>query len=225
MHRWGFFLSELNPRTRLRHETSRARSAGGGLLPERRVPDVGEPRALLELPGAHHPVDHRVQVIGAPEPLELPAEQGIAVPEIRAGCGSGDMPAPLRFGGLEVLAAAAAEYPDRPLAELDPGRSPKRIACRQLVALAAFDLEMEETRDCLGGQGREVCALRELIVLIDQRDSGLASHSELVRGYAAATAEEVGLAPEQVRRVALAGLVHDLGKVTLPDAILAKPGL
>jgi len=83
---------------------------------------------------------------------------------------------------------------------------------------------MEETRDCLGGQGRKVCALRELIVLIDQRDSGLASHSELVRGYAAATAEEVGLAPEQVRRVALAGLVHDLGKVTLPDAILAKPG-
>lgn len=83
---------------------------------------------------------------------------------------------------------------------------------------------MEETSDALCGHRREVAALRELVVLIDQRDAGLASHSGLVSKYAASTAEELGVAPDQVSRVGLAGLVHDIGKVTLPDAILAKPG-
>lgn len=83
---------------------------------------------------------------------------------------------------------------------------------------------MDASIDAFGGHGREVSALRELVVLIDRRDAGLASHSGLVGRFAAATAEEVGLAADRVRRVELAGLVHDIGKVTLPDAILAKPG-
>ncbi|HVE68223.1 MAG TPA: HD-GYP domain-containing protein [Solirubrobacteraceae bacterium] len=73
---------------------------------------------------------------------------------------------------------------------------------------------------------REACdrELGELIALIDRCEPGLASHSGLVGGYAAATAEELGMAPNQVARVELAGMVHDIGKVAMPEAILTKPG-
>jgi len=83
---------------------------------------------------------------------------------------------------------------------------------------------MEETQDVLHEQPRAVAALRELIALIDQRDTGLASHSGLVSQLAAGASAQMGLAPDRVKRTALAGLVHDIGKVTLPDAILGKPG-
>ena len=37
-------------------------------------------------------------------------------------------------------------------------------------------------------------------------------------------AAELGLPPERVKRVEVAGVLHDIGKVGLPDAILQKPG-
>src|SRR5688500_16650597 len=71
---------------------------------------------------------------------------------------------------------------------------------------------------------REQQALVRLVELIDRRDAGLSAHSQLVGEYAAATARTVGLSRERVDRVRLAGLVHDVGKVTLDDTILLKPG-
>jgi len=61
--------------------------------------------------------------------------------------------------------------------------------------------------------------LRRLVALIDQRDPGLVSHSQLVSEYAGMTARVLGLELARVERVLLAGV----GKVTLPDSILAKP--
>jgi HD-GYP domain-containing protein (c-di-GMP phosphodiesterase class II) len=81
--------------------------------------------------------------------------------------------------------------------------------------------------DVAGGsdlQRREVVALRELVRIIDQRDTGLAGHSDLVGHYAAATGRAMGLDGRRVARLRLAGMVHDVGKLTVPDEILAKPG-
>ena len=77
---------------------------------------------------------------------------------------------------------------------------------------------MEGTRDVRDRQ------LGVLIDLLDRCDAGLASHSGRVSGYAAETAEELGMTPDQVARVELAGMVHDIGKVAMPKTILAKPG-
>ena len=38
-------------------------------------------------------------------------------------------------------------------------------------------------------------------------------------------ARELGLAPEHVERVRLAGVLHDIGKIGVPDSILRKPGV
>jgi HD-GYP domain-containing protein (c-di-GMP phosphodiesterase class II) len=37
-------------------------------------------------------------------------------------------------------------------------------------------------------------------------------------------ARELGLSADRVRRIEIAGILHDIGKIGLPDAILQKPG-
>ena len=57
---------------------------------------------------------------------------------------------------------------------------------------------------------------------LDLRDSGTARHSQTVGRYAQLMAREL-LPPERVERVRLAGILHDIGKIGVPDAILRKP--
>jgi diguanylate cyclase (GGDEF)-like protein/putative nucleotidyltransferase with HDIG domain len=66
-----------------------------------------------------------------------------------------------------------------------------------------------------------VLALAEVI---DMRDQGTAAHSETVGRYAGAIARELGLGADLVERVRFGGIVHDVGKVGIPDAVLRKPG-
>ncbi len=53
--------------------------------------------------------------------------------------------------------------------------------------------------------------------------SDLAHHGRSVAGYCAVTAKELGFEPNAVERVALAGELHDVGKVGVADEILRKP--
>jgi diguanylate cyclase (GGDEF)-like protein len=60
--------------------------------------------------------------------------------------------------------------------------------------------------------------------VIDARDRGTAAHSQTVGRYAAAIAREMGLPEAVVERVRFSGVVHDVGKIGIPDSILQKPG-
>jgi putative nucleotidyltransferase with HDIG domain len=53
---------------------------------------------------------------------------------------------------------------------------------------------------------------------------GCARHSQAVGRYAEAMGERLGLGPDTARRLRLAGILHDVGKVAVRGAILAKPG-
>ena len=59
---------------------------------------------------------------------------------------------------------------------------------------------------------------------VDAKDAYTHSHCETVAELCALIADEMGLQPERVARVRLAGLLHDVGKIGIPDAILRKPG-
>ena len=48
-------------------------------------------------------------------------------------------------------------------------------------------------------------------------------HSRQVARYAVLTAEELGLSVDEVRLVRRGGLMHDIGKLAIPEAILFKP--
>jgi diguanylate cyclase (GGDEF)-like protein len=85
-------------------------------------------------------------------------------------------------------------------------------------------------RGALAGGERDVEGERFTAVMLDLaeasdlRFSGSARHSETVGRYAEMTAREVGLPEGRVARVRLAGMLHDIGKVGVPEAILQKPG-
>jgi diguanylate cyclase (GGDEF)-like protein/putative nucleotidyltransferase with HDIG domain len=79
------------------------------------------------------------------------------------------------------------------------------------------------------GQSRDVQSERFVAVIldlaeaVDLRFSGSARHSETVGRYAEMMARELGLSEQRVTRVQLAGRLHDIGKVGVPDSILSKP--
>jgi diguanylate cyclase (GGDEF)-like protein/putative nucleotidyltransferase with HDIG domain len=69
-----------------------------------------------------------------------------------------------------------------------------------------------------------VPAVLILAETLDLRDTGTAMHSQTVGRYAEMIAQALGLSEERVKRIRLAGLLHDIGKIGLPDPILRKPG-
>ena len=67
-------------------------------------------------------------------------------------------------------------------------------------------------------------AVEALAVALLERDRYTGEHSESVVDMAGAVARGLGLSPAQVEDVRAAALLHDIGKVGIPDAILNKPG-
>jgi HD-GYP domain-containing protein (c-di-GMP phosphodiesterase class II) len=69
-----------------------------------------------------------------------------------------------------------------------------------------------------------LAALLRIAEALDLRDTGSTSHSQRVGRFAELTARELGLAPDTVERVRLAGILHDLGRVGIPDVLARKRG-
>jgi diguanylate cyclase (GGDEF)-like protein len=66
--------------------------------------------------------------------------------------------------------------------------------------------------------------LQGLVLAVDTKDRYTKRHSEDVARYAVYLAQRMGLEAEFVRSIHLAGLLHDVGKIGIPDPILRKPG-
>jgi diguanylate cyclase (GGDEF)-like protein len=63
-----------------------------------------------------------------------------------------------------------------------------------------------------------------LAAAVDAKDPYTQGHSQRVSRYAAALAKALGLSAPDTARIELAGQLHDVGKIGVPDAILTKPG-
>jgi hypothetical protein len=66
--------------------------------------------------------------------------------------------------------------------------------------------------------------LQTLAASIDTRDPLTAGHSAKVTEYALGICKELGLSEEQCEVIRVAALLHDYGKIGVPDSILKKPG-
>jgi diguanylate cyclase (GGDEF)-like protein len=66
--------------------------------------------------------------------------------------------------------------------------------------------------------------LQGLVIAVDTKDKYTRRHSEDVARFGDFLARELGLDPETRRAVHTAGLLHDVGKIGIPDTILRKPG-
>jgi len=65
--------------------------------------------------------------------------------------------------------------------------------------------------------------IRALAEAIDAKDAYTRGHSERVAVYASRLGRQMGLRKELIERIYFAGLLHDVGKIGIPDAIITKP--
>jgi HD-GYP domain-containing protein (c-di-GMP phosphodiesterase class II) len=73
-------------------------------------------------------------------------------------------------------------------------------------------------------QAMFVGSLRAITAALDAKDSYTRGHSERVAFLAAELARAVGLSDDEVEQIHLAGLMHDVGKIGVPEAVLCKAG-
>ncbi|MBS3735081.1 MAG: HD domain-containing protein [Phycisphaerae bacterium] len=66
--------------------------------------------------------------------------------------------------------------------------------------------------------------LHALTATIDAKDPYTSGHSQRVALFSQRIAEEMGLDETKIEQIYLAGLLHDIGKIGVPEAVLAKPG-
>lgn len=85
---------------------------------------------------------------------------------------------------------------------------------RSLVRLKQFTDELESAET----------VLFSLALSIEAKDPYTEGHCERLSDYSGALAERLGMSPEQQVALRRAGIVHDIGKVAIPDYILLKPG-
>ena len=73
-------------------------------------------------------------------------------------------------------------------------------------------------------RGRELSWAAALAHAVDLRMSGHHEHSTAVARYAGAIGERLGFGEERLARLRMAAMLHDVGKVAVPESILRKPG-
>jgi diguanylate cyclase (GGDEF)-like protein len=66
--------------------------------------------------------------------------------------------------------------------------------------------------------------LQGLIIAVDTKDRYTKRHSEDVARYAVFLAQRLGLDEETLATIRTSGLLHDVGKIGIPDTLLRKPG-
>lgn len=103
------------------------------------------------------------------------------------------------------MARAEIRYADRLNEEVD---RKTRAVREQAKRLAVLNEEMVET----------------LAVTIDAKDRYTNGHSFRVSWYAVALAEKLGWPEQELKQLERETLLHDIGKIGVPDAVLNKPG-
>jgi HD-GYP domain-containing protein (c-di-GMP phosphodiesterase class II) len=122
--------------------------------------------------------------------------------------------------GEEIRAATTVAVG---IASWSPGESPETLLGRAEEALAAAEtLSGNQVR--ANGETRGLDLLLDLAEQVDAREDVGRFHARAVAQVARGVAVALGLDSQAVSRVYLAGLAHDVGKISIPDAVLRRPG-
>jgi len=141
--------------------------------------------------------------------------------------------------GVGIVMAIRLASPIRALAEqahdIAEGRYGQRVEVRgaaEIADLSSSFNRMSESIDRAMGDLKKAArenhelfinSVRALAAAIDAKDPYTRGHSERVARYAVSIARAMELPPEEVRKVRLSALLHDVGKIGIDDRILRKP--
>jgi len=82
----------------------------------------------------------------------------------------------------------------------------------------------EERHNCQQMVDLHLATIEALAGAIDAKDQTGPDHIRRVQAYAAGLARALGMTEDEVQAVRTAALLHDIGKLAIPEHILAKPG-
>jgi diguanylate cyclase (GGDEF)-like protein/putative nucleotidyltransferase with HDIG domain len=109
-----------------------------------------------------------------------------------------------------------ADVPARRLRLVGPTR--RRVGSALEEGAAALERANVVLRE------RSTAAVERMAATLEARDPHTAGHARRVRAFALAIAAELRLRDESLEALGHAALLHDVGKLSIPDAILLKPG-
>ncbi len=176
------------------------REAGDGHIVARYGPD----EFLLAITDAHLP------------------EMEAAVDRVRHGLAEMSM----QFGESEQLPVTVSSgiclYPDHAdsVTELLTAGA---VAVREAKASGGDAVRVARVGEELREASGSFDVLQGLVIAVDTKDRYTKRHSEDVARYAVFLARRMGIDPEQLQTIHLAGLLHDVGKIGIPDTLLRKP--
>ncbi len=163
-----------------------------------------------------------------------PAEFGLLLPDTDAETAQPALErllVELEVAGDGAIRAAGASMG---IASLLRGMSPEgllssaRLACGQAQAMgggrAVHAVAQQGSSEPEGANAPQQDAIEALAVALLERDRYTGEHSEAVIDMSGAVARNLGCSSTEVERVKSAALLHDIGKVAIPDEILHKPG-
>lgn len=111
----------------------------------------------------------------------------------------------------------------------------RRIICSTIQSAILFQqiwkqagrlrIQKEQLSNNLAQSRRVINGFIQAIALtVEIRDPFTAGHQHRVADLAAAIAAQMKLAPDRIEGIRMAGIIHDLGKISVPSEILNKPG-
>ncbi len=121
-----------------------------------------------------------------------------------------------------VLVTALQEGGDR-LLGLEVGADDficKPVTSQELTARVRSLVRIKRYTDDLDTAESVILSLA---MTIEARDATTEGHCQRLSRYGVDFGRTLGLAPEEIAALALGGVLHDLGKVGVPDAVLLKP--
>lgn len=69
-----------------------------------------------------------------------------------------------------------------------------------------------------------ISSIRMISAAVDEKDPYTRGHSEKVREFSVEIARIMGLSPEQIEKIAISAILHDVGKIGIQDNVLNKAG-
>ena len=90
----------------------------------------------------------------------------------------------------------------------------------QMNMIASINLELKKSKEDLERAYLE--SIETLRFTVEAKDKYTKGHSDRVSEYSLLIGKKIGLSPEELKKLRIGGLFHDIGKIGVPDSILLK---